>query len=60
MFTNKVNQSIYWGRKGKERVMLIKSLINLRVWGGAGKHIIKDLKGIDLSDVKCKLIYVSV
>ncbi len=27
MFTNKVNQSVVWARKGKDRVPLIKSLI---------------------------------
>jgi hypothetical protein len=31
MFTNKVNQSIFWGGKGKDRVFLIKTLINARV-----------------------------
>jgi len=31
MFTNKVNQSVVWARKGKDRVPLIKSLINARV-----------------------------
>jgi hypothetical protein len=31
MFTNKVYQRLSWGRKGNDRVMLIKSLINVRV-----------------------------
>jgi len=31
MFSNKVNQSIVWGNKGNDRVLLIKSLINVRV-----------------------------
>ncbi len=31
MFTNKVNQSIIWGGKGKDGALLFKSLINVRV-----------------------------
>jgi len=38
--------SIIWGGKGKDRVMLIKSLFNLRVLRGA----IKDIKGIGICD----------
>ena len=30
MFTNKVNKIFAWGKKVKDRVLLIKSLINMR------------------------------
>jgi len=47
MFTNKVSQSITWGVKGKDRVLVIKSLIinqlkNLEE--ALERHTIKDLK----------------
>ncbi len=35
MFTNKGNHSIAWVGKGKYRISLIKSKINVRVWRGA-------------------------
>jgi len=35
MFTNKVNQGIIWCWKGKDRDMLIKSLINAKVENGS-------------------------
>jgi len=35
MVTNKVNQSIIWGVKGKDRVWLIKSSITAKVEKGA-------------------------
>jgi len=47
IFTNKVSQSITWGVKGKDRVLVIKSLIinqlkNLEE--SLERHTIKDLK----------------
>ncbi len=35
MFTNKVKQSIIYGMKGKDRVILIERFINARVGRGA-------------------------
>jgi hypothetical protein len=51
MFTNKVNQSIICGWKGKERVPLIKILINTRVWKRHMRDALKS-KEIGLSDQK--------
>ncbi len=46
MFTSKVNRSIVWGGKGKDRVLLIKKLINQdkSLKETLEKGTIKDLK----------------
>ncbi len=52
LFTNKENCNIVWGRKGKYRVVLIKSLLNEGVKEALEGHTIKDLKEIGQSDKK--------
>jgi len=49
LLTNKVKRSIVWGGKGKDRVTLIKSLINIRDEEGLEGRAIKDLKEIGVS-----------
>ncbi len=50
MFSNKEKSRIVWVGMGKDRVMLIKSLINMRVREAHEGCAIKDLKGIGLSE----------
>ncbi len=40
MFTNKEKRSIVWGGKGKDRVVLTKSLINARVGRGTLRGVL--------------------
>ncbi len=40
LFTNKVRRSIILGEEGKDRVVLIKSLIYVRVWKSRLKGVL--------------------
>jgi len=52
VFTNKVKYSIIWGGKGKDRVMLIKSVISMRVGRGAHGARCYRFKRIVVNDQK--------
>jgi hypothetical protein len=52
MFTNEGNLSIIWGGKEKERVPLIKNLIDARVWKRCLRGALLDLKRIGLCNRK--------
>ena len=60
MFTEKVNQSINWGGVGKDRFMLIKSLIKGLFWWGTWGMCYKDLNQIGLCSVPRIVAHITV